>query len=66
MAPSVSPDIPDVSEQAEYSDDFEEDDEKEAGDDKEPAASLHRPRGDGLEEIVLCDAITPEALKGKG
>lgn len=67
------PETPDVSDQVDYPDDFEEDDEKEDGDNEAgvvPAASLQQPHDDGLEEFQLCDAgglaITLKALKEKG
>ncbi|XP_029021531.1 serine/threonine-protein kinase Nek4-like [Betta splendens] len=63
-----SNDIPDVSEQAEYSDDFEEDDEREPGDDTEPRPELQHPRADGVEQRRPCEAggRAPKALKEKG
>lgn len=67
------PETPDVSEQVDYPDDFEEDDEKEDGVDEAglfPAATLQQQHEDGLEEFQLCDAgglsITLKALKEKG
>uniref|UniRef100_A0A7N8XSX2 non-specific serine/threonine protein kinase n=1 Tax=Mastacembelus armatus TaxID=205130 RepID=A0A7N8XSX2_9TELE len=61
-----------LSEQADYPDDFEEDEEKEDYDDEVDLvhADTPPPHDDGLEEFQLCDAggltITLKALKEKG
>ena len=62
-----------MSEQADYPDDFEEDEEREDhGDEADPAPdSAHQqPHDDGVDEFQLCDAggltITLKALKENG
>ncbi|XP_039976540.1 NIMA-related kinase 12 [Xiphias gladius] len=73
--PIVFPELPDISEQVDYPDDFEDDEEGEDYEDEADsvhAAAPQRPHDDdGLEEeFQLCDAgglsITLKALKEKG
>ncbi|XP_059202574.1 NIMA-related kinase 12 [Centropristis striata] len=68
---TVFPEAPDVSEQVEYLDDFEEADVEEEYEDDVPAAAPQQPHDDAVEEeFQLCDAgglpITLKALKENG
>ncbi|GAA6226352.1 serine/threonine-protein kinase Nek4-like [Lates japonicus] len=72
--PTVFPEVPDISEQGDYPDDFEEDEERDDDEDEEDlvqAAEEQQPHDDGAEEeFQLCDAggliITLKALKENG
>ncbi|XP_019935036.2 NIMA-related kinase 12 [Paralichthys olivaceus] len=71
--PTAFQEVPEISEQGDYPDDFEEDEEREdLGDEANPAhtGAHQQPHNDGVDEFQLCDAggltITLKALKETG